>query len=65
MVFVCFVYLRFLRTSAAAMTAMMMMTAAPAISNVSVGTVLSGSGATVGDAVAVDVAVGAGVQLEQ
>ena len=44
------VYLRFLRTSAAAMTAMMMTTAAPAMSRVSVDTPVPGVGATVGEA---------------
>ena len=55
-----FVYLCFLRTSAAAITAMTIITAAPAMSGVSVGIPLSGCGATVGDAVAVCVGVSVG-----
>ena len=58
-----FVYLRFLRTSAAAMTAMMITTAAPAIRRVSVEMPVPGVGATVGLGAMVNVGavVGGGV----
>jgi hypothetical protein len=46
-----FVYLRFLSTNAAAMTAMVMTTAAPAMSKVSVDKPVPGSTTTEGDAV--------------
>lgn len=45
-----FFYLRFRSTKAAVITANIMMTAAPAMSKVSVGGLPSGCGATVGDA---------------
>ena len=54
-----FVYLRLRSTRAAAMTAMMMTTAAPAMSKVSVEMLVPGVGATVGEILGAIVTVGA------
>ena len=69
MLFLFYVYLRFLSSSAAAMTAIMMTTAVPAINRVSVEIPVPGVGATVGDGLTVKVgatvAVGAIVAVAE
>ena len=57
------VYFRFLRTSAATITATMITTATPAMSNVSVEIPVPGVGATVGEAEMVTVGVDIGVDV--